>query len=169
MRLGAWILIVSLLSLLLLMEHVFAKKGWYTGLKSALLQRRSFYITAALLLLAMGGYVIYLLGLEVLDGVREFGFVWILQGVFVFAAVGFFSAKGSLLLWKPAEECTHHPRNLRQRYVGVFRDGLEFGIVGLLLGLATGDRAAADEAAFAFGILGILLSIIGETISCFRR
>ena len=114
-------------------------------------------------------YAVYLLGLEVQDGVRENGFVWILQGVLVFAAVGFFSAKGSLLLCKPPEECTHHPRNLRQRYVDVFRDGLEFGIAGLLVGLATGARAAADDAAFWFGVLGIILSIMGEAIRCSRQ
>ena len=145
---------------------VFAR---YKRLNNSVLLKRCFPYVIAALFLPLMGYVFYLLGLEILNGVRETGFVWILQGVLVFAAVGFFSAKGSLLLWKPPEECTHHPRNLRQRYVGVFRDGLEFGIVGLLVGLATGDRAAADEAAFAFGTLGIILSIIGETIRCFRH
>ena len=168
-RLGEWILVVSSLILLFLVKYVFAEQDWYKRLNdSALLQRCLFYIMWALLLLFMG-YMTYLLGLEVLNGIRENGVVWILQVVLVFAAVGFFSAKGSLLLWKPLEECTCHPRDLRQRYVGVFRDGLEFGIVGLLSGLAAGDRATADEAAFAFGIFGIILSIIGEVIRCFRR
>lgn len=119
------------------------------------------------LLLPLMGYAIYLLGLMVLSGVSENGFIWIPQGMLVFAAMGLFWAKGSLLLWKPLEGADR-PRNWRQGYVGVFRDGLEFGIVGLLVGLATGDRVAVDEAAFAFGILGIILSIIGETIRCFR-
>lgn len=168
-RLGAWILLVSLLILLFLIEYVFAKQDWFKRLdNNALLQRGLLYVMVALLV-PVAGYVVYLLGLEVVNGVREFGFVWILQGVLVFASVGFFSAKGSLLLWKPTEECPHHPRNVRQRYVDVFRDGLEFGIAGLLVGLATGDRAAADEAAFAFGVLGITLSIMGETIRCVRR
>ena len=167
--LGTWILLVSLLSLLFLIVHVFPKRDWYERFNNnALLQRRLLYITAPLFVL-VAGYAIYVPVLEVVSGVREFGFVWILQGVLVFAAVGFFSAKGSLLLWKPVDECTHHPRNLRQRYVDVFRDGLEFGIVGLLVGLATGDRAAADDAAFGFGILGIILSIMGEVIRCLRR
>ena len=122
----------------------------------------------AVLLLPVAGYAIYLLWLEVLNGVRENGFVWIPQGVLVFAAVGLFSAKGSLLLWKPLEGA-NHPRNWREGYVGVFRDGLEFGIVGVLVGLATRDRVAVDDAAFAFGIFGIILSIIGETIRCFRH
>ena len=169
MRLGTWILIVFFLSILFLIEHAFAKRDWYKRLNNSVLLKRCFPYVMAALFLPLMGYVFYLLGLEILNGVRETGFVWILQGVLVFAAVGFFSAKGSLLLWKPPEECAHHPRNLRQRYVGVFRDGLEFGIVGLLVGLATGDRAAADEAAFAFGTLGIILSIIGETIRCFRH
>ena len=161
-----WILIVSLLSLLLLLV---AKQDWHERINnSALLKRFLPYIVAALFLPPMG-YVAYLLGLAVLNGVRENGFVWIGQGVLVFAAVGFFSAKGSLLLGKPPEECTCHPRSLRQRYVDTFGNGLEFGIAGLLLGLATGDRATADEAAFAFGIFGIVLSIIGESIRCFRH
>ncbi len=168
-RLGEWILLVSLLILVFLIVHVFPKQDWYKRFNNnALLQRRLGYITAALLV-PVGAYAIYLLALEVASGVRESGFVWILQGVLVFASVGFFSAKGSLLLWKPVDECTHHPRNLRQRYIDVFRDGLEFGIVGLLVGLATGDRAAADDAAFGFGILGIILSTVGEAIRCFRR
>ena len=168
-RLGEWMLLVSLLILVFLIVHVFPKQDWYKRFNSnALLQRRLGYITAALLV-PVGAYAIYLLALEVASGVRESGFVWILQGVLVFAAVGFFSAKGSLLLWKPVDECTHHPRNLRQRYVDVFRDGLEFGIVGLLVGLAAGDRAAADDAAFWFGILGIILSTMGEAIGCFRH
>ncbi|MDE2838707.1 MAG: hypothetical protein OXL97_14565 [Chloroflexota bacterium] len=167
-RLGTWILIVFLLSLPFLMEYVFAKQDWYKRFNdNALLQRRLFYTMAPLLLLVMG-YGIYLLVLEVTSGVREFGFVWIPQGVLVFAAAGLFLAKGSLLLWKPLEG-PNYTRNWRQGYVGVFRDGLEFSIVGLLLGLATGDRAAVDDAAFAFGILGIILSIIGETIKCFRH
>ncbi len=134
----------------------------------ALLKRWLPYITAALFL-PFAGYLIYLLALEVQNGVRENGFVWILQGVLAFAATGLFLAKGWLLLWKPLEECTHHPRDLRQRYVDVFRDGLEFGMAGLVLGLATGHRATADEAAFAFGLLGIILSIIGEAIRYCRR
>ena len=154
------------------MEHVFAKQDWYKRLNNdALLQRRLLYIVVPLLLLVFlptMGYVIYLLWLEVQGGVRENGFVWIPQGVIVFAAAGLFLAKGSLLLWKPLEGADH-PRNWRQGYVGVFRDGLEFGIVGLLLGLATNDRAALDEAAFAFGIFGIILSIAGETIRWLRR
>ena len=167
-RLGTWILIVSLLSLLFLIEHVFAKQDWYKRFKNnALLQRRLLYIVAALLV-PVAGYAIYLLGLEVVNSVRGNGFIWIPQGVLVFAAVGLFSAKGSLLLWKPLEG-PDYPRNWRQGYVGVFRDGLEFGIVGLLVGLATGDRATVDEAAFAFGILGVILSIVGEAIRCFRH
>ena len=168
-RLGEWILLVSLLILVFLIVYVFPKQDWYKRFSSnALLQRRLVYITAALLV-PVGAYAIYLLVLEVAGGVRESGFVWILQGVLVFAAVGFFSAKGSLLLWKPVDECTHRPRDLRQRYVDVFRDGLEFGIVGLLVGLAAGDRAAADDAAFGFGILGIILSTMGEAIRGFRH
>ncbi|GEM_PF-4690749 len=134
----------------------------------ALLKRWLPYITGALFL-PFAGYLIYLLALELQNGIRENGFVWIPQGVLAFAAAGLFLAKGWLLLWKPLEECTHHPRDLRQRYVDVFRDGLEFGIAGLVLGLATGHRAAADEAAFAFGLLGIILSIIGEAIRHCRR
>ena len=168
-RLGIWILIVFVPILLFLMGHVFAKRDWYKRLNdNELLRRRLFYAMAPLFLLAMG-YAVYLLALQLLNGVRDNGFVWILQGVLVFAAVGFFSAKGSLLLWKTVEECIHHPRNLRQRYVDIFRDGLEFGIVGLLVGLATGDRLAVDEAAFGFGILGIILSTVGEAIRCLRR
>ena len=168
-RLGTWILIVSLLSLLFLIELVFAKQDWYKRFNNnTLLQRRLLYVTVALLLPPLSGYLIYLLGLEVLDGVRENGFIWIPQGVLVFAAAGLFFAKGSLLLWKPLAGADR-PRNWRQGYVGVFRDGLEFGIVGLLVGLATGDRVAVDEAAFAFGIFGIILSIIGEIIRWFRH
>ena len=102
-RLGTWILIVSLLSLLFLIEHVFAKQDWYRRFNNnALLQRRLLYIVAALLV-PVAGYAIYLLGLEVVNSVRGNGFIWIPQGVLVFAAVGLFSAKGSLLLWKPLE------------------------------------------------------------------
>ena len=165
-RLGVWILIVSLLSLLLLLV---AKQDWHERINnSALLKRFLPYIVAALFLPPMG-YVVYLLGLAVLNGVSDNGLVWIPQGVLVFAAVGLFSAKGWLLLWKPLEECTCHPRDLRQRYVDVFQDGVAFGIAGLVLGLATGHRATADETAFAFGILGIILSIIGEAIRYSRH
>ena len=167
-RLGIWILIVSLLVPLFLMEHVFAKQDWHKRFNNnALLQLRLLYIVSALFV-PVAGYAIYLLGLEVRNGVSENGFIWIPQGVLVFAAMGLFLAKGSLLLWKPLEGADR-PRNWRQGYVGVFRDGLEFGIVGLLLGLASGDRVAVDEAAFAFGIFGIILSIIGEAIWCFRH
>ena len=95
-----------------------------------LLKRWLPYITAALFL-PFAGYFIYLLALELQNGIRENGFVWILQGVLVFAAAGLFLAKGWLLLWKPLEECCP-PRNWREVYVGMFRDGLEFGIAGLL-------------------------------------
>ena len=122
---------------------------------------------APLLLLAMG-YAVYLLALQLLNGVRDNGFVWIPQGVLVFAAAGLFCVKGCLLLWKPLEGAGYLG-NWKEGYVGVFRDGLEFGIVGLLLGLATGDRLAVDEAAFGFGILGIILSIMGEVIRCLRH
>ena len=167
-RLGTWILIVSLLSLPFLTEYVFAKQDWYKRLSTnALLQRRLVY-TMGVLLLPLVGYLVYLLWLMVLNGVSENGFIWIPQGVLVFAAVGLFLAKGSLLLWKPLEGA-YHLRNWKQGYVEVFRDGLEFGIGGLLLGLATGDRATVDDTAFAFGILGMVLSIIGEIIRCFRR
>lgn len=167
-RLGTWILIAIVLILLFLKEHVFAKQDWYKRLNdNALLQRRLFYTITPLLLL-VGVYAIYLLALQLLNGVRDNGFVWIPQGVLVFAAAALFCAKGWLLLCKPLEGAGY-PRNWKEGYVGVFRDGLEFGIVGLLLGLAAGDRLAVDEAAFGFGILGIILSIVGEIIRCFRH
>ena len=157
-----------------LMKHVFVKQHWHRCLnKSALLQRRLLLVMASLLIAALSlplvGYLVYILWSEVQSGVRENGFVWILQGVLVFAAAGFLLAKLSLLFCKPAEECPCHPRDFRQCHVDVFRNGLEFGIAGLLLGLAAGDLVAADEAAFAFGIFGIVLSIVGEAIGCFRR
>ena len=114
-RLGIWILIVSLLlSLQFLMEHVFAKQDWYKRLNdSARFQRCLLYVTAALFLLFMG-YALYLLGLEVLNGVRENGFVWILQGVLVFAAVVLFYAKGSLLALETRR--LHHWLETRLRW-----------------------------------------------------
>lgn len=167
LRLGTWILIVSLLSFLLLSEHVFVKQDWYKRLNdSALIQRRRSQIVAVILLPVMG-YAVYLFALEVLNGVRGNGFVWMLQGVLVFTAAGFLAAKGSLLLWKSLDEY-RQPSNWREGYVGVFRDGLEFGIGGLLLGLVTGNQVIVDETVFAFGILGVILSIIGEVIRCFR-
>ena len=167
-RLGIWILIVFAPILLFLMGHVFAKRDWYKRLNdNELLLRRLFYAMAPLLLLAMG-YAVYLLALQLLNGVRDNGFGWIPQGVLVFAAAGLFCVKACLLLWKPLEGAGY-PGNWKEGYVGLFRDGLEFGIVGLLLGLATGDRLAVDEAAFGFGILGIILSIMGEVIRCLRH
>ena len=167
-RLGIWILVAFVPILLFLTRHVFAKQDWYRRLNgNALLQRRLFYTMTPLLLLAMV-YAVYLLVLQLLNGVRDNGFVWIPQGVLVSAAVGLFYAKCCLLLRKPLAGAGY-PGNWKEGYVGVFRDGLEFGMVGLLLGLAAGDRLAVDEAAFGFGILGIILSITGETIRCFRH
>ena len=167
-RLGIWILIVFVPILLFLMGHVFAKRDWYKRLNdNELLRRRLFYAMAPLFVL-VAGYAVYLLALQLLNGVRDDGFVWIPQGVLVFAAAGLFCVKGCLLLWKPLEGAGY-PGNWKEAYVGVFRDGLEFGIVGLLVGLATGDRLAVDEAAFGFGILGIILSTVGEAIRCLRR
>ena len=170
-RLGEWTLIALVPILLFLSRYVFAKQDWYKRLDERLntdarLQQRLLYVMAVLLAPVMV-YVIYLLVLQLVNGVRDNGFVWIPQGVLVFAAGVLLYAKGSLLLWKPLEKC-RLPRNWREGYVGVFRDGLEFSIVGLLFGLATGDRLAMDEAAFGFGLFGIILSIIGEVIRCFR-
>ena len=163
-RLGEWILIAFVLILSFLAQYVFAGQGWYKSLNSnERLQQRLFYVMAVFLLLAMG-YLLYLLGLEVLNGIRDNGFVWVPQGVLVFSAVVLLYAKGSLLLRKPADGTI----DWRESYVGVFRDGLELGIVGLLFGLATGDRAIVDEMAFAFGLFGIVLSVTGKIIRCFR-
>ena len=168
LRLGAGILVVSALLLLFLIKHVFAEQDWYKRLSaSPRLQRCLPFITWALLL-PFVGYMTYILWLEVQGGVRENGFVWILQGVLVFAAMGLLLAMGRLLLSKPLEGADY-PRNWTQGYVGVFRDGLGLSSVGLLLGLASGDWTLVSEAMLAFGIFGIILSIIGESIRCFRR
>ena len=102
-RLGEWILIALVPILLFLSRYVFANQDWYKCLNKRLnsdarLQQRLRYVMAVFLLPVMG-YLIYLLVLQLVNGVRDNGVIWIPQEVVVFAAMGLFAAKGSLLLW----------------------------------------------------------------------
>ena len=52
------------LSILFLIEHVFAKRDWYKRLNNSVLLKRCFPYVMAALFLPLMGYVFYLLGLE---------------------------------------------------------------------------------------------------------